>query len=732
METLRYYAQRLLPFFLAYFAYEAMEIGILAGLGSGSEPCNTASLLALLNETVVSFLFSILPYLLYLLALPQDFHGSRSDKSVTLALFSLYCLANAAEELAEVLSGDSFDLFARCLLQRPGQALGELARMPGFPQGALLALAIVLASSLLFRRRLMPATAAPKAPARLLAAFLPTLAALILGQAQNSLEPAQAASGLYSDGLVSLFGGIFAFTAIPNLARIYAPPCEWLAGGMLLLLLLKTLRTCLLGKNAALPAQQGQLFPGTGKGVFRMQLICMLSTVLLLRLASLGLYPLMDTTEARYGEMARKMLETGNWLQPQFDYGIPFWGKPPLSFQASALAMQLFGANAFAARLAPFAATIGIGLLFYCWPFAKQRTEQATTAFIILLTSAIGFVAAGAVMTDAFLTLGAMLAMVSFRQAVSAPDSPRRWGYLFFVGLAIGMLAKGPVILILCGGPIILWALLCRRWSDLRSRIPWGKGALLLLLLALPWYIAAERTTPGFLRYFIIGEHFERFVIKGWQGDLYGSGHARALGTIWLYAAEMFLPWTLLAPFLLRRTRRPRQPQQRQNDARCYLWLWGLFPLLFFTAARNILPAYVLPGIPAFCILLTDALWTRAETRSAIRQFIFMPAPILMLATLFALGGGFSRIEYRCDHDMLRAWDGASPLYYAANKATYSGQFYSAGKARALSPGQPPSTLSPGSFLAVPRASDLSAQLSASPDWRLVSSNRKWNLFHKQ
>lgn len=37
---------------------------------------------------------------------------------------------------------------------------------------------------------------------------------------------------------------------------------------------------------------------------------------------------------------------------------------------------------------------------------------------------------------------------------------------------------------------------------------------------------------------------------QGWQGDLYGSGHASPLGTIWLYGLTMFLPWTLLLPLL--------------------------------------------------------------------------------------------------------------------------------------------------------------------------------------
>ena len=62
-----------------------------------------------------------------------------------------------------------------------------------------------------------------------------------------------------------------------------------------------------------------------------------LGIVVALRLLTLGLYPLTDPTEARYAEMARKMLDTGNWLTPMFDVGVPFWGKPPLAFWMSAL-----------------------------------------------------------------------------------------------------------------------------------------------------------------------------------------------------------------------------------------------------------------------------------------------------------------------------------------------------------------------------------------------------------
>ena len=59
----------------------------------------------------------------------------------------------------------------------------------------------------------------------------------------------------------------------------------------------------------------------------------------------------MDSTEARYAEVARLMLATGNWITPQAELGVAFWGKPPLSTWLSAAAMALFGVNEFAVRL---------------------------------------------------------------------------------------------------------------------------------------------------------------------------------------------------------------------------------------------------------------------------------------------------------------------------------------------------------------------------------------------
>ena len=82
--------------------------------------------------------------------------------------------------------------------------------------------------------------------------------------------------------------------------------------------------------------------------------LILLGLLIVARLIGMGLLPLMDTTEARYAEIFRKMLEFGDWVTPWYDNGLPFWGEPPLSFWHTAASFKLFGVNEFAARLPNF------------------------------------------------------------------------------------------------------------------------------------------------------------------------------------------------------------------------------------------------------------------------------------------------------------------------------------------------------------------------------------------
>lgn len=369
-----------------------------------------------------------------------------------------------------------------------------------------------------------------------------------------------------------------------------------------------------------------------------------LMAVLALRLITLGLYPLTDSTEARYAEMARQMVVTGNWLTPMFDAetATPFWGKPPLSFWLSALPVALLGASEFSVRLGPLLALLSTlaSLLFWEHTFQYPRGQSAgfirtagvaPVAALVLLSTPLGFIAGGAVMTDMAMVAGTTLAMVAFKRSViDAPGPgahPTPWRWLFFVGLAVGLLAKGPVSVVLTGLALFGWWLLRRRGQlallqQAWQRLPWVRGLLLTAVLTVPWYLLAERATPGFLNYFLVGEHWHRFTQAGWKGDLYGVAHAQPKGRIWLFAVVCTVPWLLLWPvwaWLARRSGSApiAQTSAKGTEVHSYLWAWALAPCVFFTMSGNILPAYVLPGLPAFALLVAST-WSRWATASRV------------------------------------------------------------------------------------------------------------------
>ncbi|MDI1353080.1 MAG: phospholipid carrier-dependent glycosyltransferase, partial [bacterium] len=300
---------------------------------------------------------------------------------------------------------------------------------------------------------------------------------------------------------------------------------------------------------------------------------CALGFLFFCRLVANYFIPLNDTTEARYGEIARKMIETGNWVTLQHDYGIPFWAKPPLSTWLTALSMQLFGVNEFAARLP--ALLLSLGMLWLIWDIAKKQGDRfaALMTILILASTLFFFLDAGTVMTDPALIFCTTLCFVAFWHALT--DGHKLWSYLFFIGLGLGLLAKGPIALVLVGLPLFFWVVFNNKWKALWQKLPWFSGIGLLVLIALPWYVLAELRTPGFLNYFIIGEHINRFLTPGWSGDKYGIAHYAPKGMIWVFALIGFFPWNLVSGiWLVRYFNQFKLSASIDNGWLSYLFLW--------------------------------------------------------------------------------------------------------------------------------------------------------------
>lgn len=407
----------------------------------------------------------------------------------------------------------------------------------------------------------------------------------------------------------------------------------------------------------------------------------------LVRLLTLGAYPLFDNTEARYAEIARKMVETHNWVTPQYGYGVPFWGKPPLSTWATAASFLLFGVNEFGARISSFLFAALTVWLVYRLAAGRGDKAKALAAAMVMATTALFFVAGGGVMTDPALVLGTTLSMVSFWIAVKGEGkSSRIWGYLFFVGLGIGLLAKGPVAMVLTLFPVGVFVAWKRQWPAAWPRMPWLSGIMLMTFIALPWYLAAERATPGFLKYFIVGEHWERFTNSGWRGDLYGTAHSRPHGIIWLYWLGATFPWCFVfIGTLLRRSGRAKA--LIAEDWTSYLLLWAVTPMLFFSLAGNILWTYVLPGIPAFALLVSELLGPEIPSCNGRSRWLLASAgltiPLVFAAIVLIVSPReavkVSQKDVVSEYREARTSQ-ASRLVYLY-KRPYSAEFYSNGRA---------------------------------------------------
>ncbi len=417
--------------------------------------------------------------------------------------------------------------------------------------------------------------------------------------------------------------------------------------------------------------------------------ICMV--LMLLRAATLPMYPLTDRTESRYGEIARAMATDGDWVTPRLQ-GEPFWGKPPLATWAQAAGIFVLGPTEFATRLPAWLAALLTLLVVWRTGVALAGPTAGIASAVVFASMPLTLFMAGAVMTDPFLVLGTAVSMYGILASTgdhaphhSARRSPWRVAAIVAVGLAIASLAKGPVGLVFGGAPFLAMTL----FPEGRRRLsawPWVRCLVLLGLLVLPWYIAAEVRTPGFLRYFLVGEHVERFLNPSWSGDLYGGTHPRPRGTIWLYLLLGVGPWVpAMLSALWQGCRGGRLRSLPARPRYVALGVACLLPLALFTLAGSILPTYVYPVLPALCVLIgahlaNSGLVSRARWRNFLRtpQLVAFTMCVIVPALAFVPDTVWDGATQR---RILKDVDADVVIYGRPITTLYSASFYSRGTA---------------------------------------------------
>jgi len=318
----------------------------------------------------------------------------------------------------------------------------------------------------------------------------------------------------------------------------------------------------------------------------------------------IGRFGLIGADEPRYAQVAREMLERRDWVTPTLG-GQAWLEKPPLYYWQAMAVYSVIGVNDVAARI-PSAIDATVLVVAVYLFFRRFRAGVEVDAALITASCAAVIGYARAASMDIALAAAFSIGMLSWW--AWREKGKKRFLTLFYVCIALGTLAKGPVAPFLAAVGIMLFALATREFRIV-LRTAWLPGILLFCAIALPWYFAVQLRNPQFFREFILEHNLARF-----SSDLYH--HRQPLWYYFPVTVLALMPWTVYVIVALFEPVRRWWAQRREVlpepdlewQFRVFACCWLMVPVAFFSISQSKLPGYILPAIPAGAVLLATYL----------------------------------------------------------------------------------------------------------------------------
>jgi 4-amino-4-deoxy-L-arabinose transferase-like glycosyltransferase len=312
----------------------------------------------------------------------------------------------------------------------------------------------------------------------------------------------------------------------------------------------------------------------------------------------LSYFGLVGADEPRYAQVAREMLNRHDWITPTLG-GKSWLEKPVLYYWQAIVAYRIFGISDWAARL-PSAVDATL-MVFAVYIFLRRFPPGFQLDGALIAASSAGVVGfARAASTD--MPLAAMFTIAMLAWYAWYESRSRSYLALFYLFLGLGVLAKGPVALLLAAVIIMLFTTLKRELGRLWQTL-WIPGIAIFLAAVLPWYVAVQIRNHEFFRVFILEHNFARF----------GSSLYHHAQPFWYYLPVVMLallPWTVFAIVAVSEEvsawRRQKRDAGSDDNLSFYLLIWLIVPVAFFSISQSKLPGYILPAVPAGSLLVAE------------------------------------------------------------------------------------------------------------------------------
>ncbi|QEE31282.1 phospholipid carrier-dependent glycosyltransferase [Terriglobus albidus] len=363
----------------------------------------------------------------------------------------------------------------------------------------------------------------------------------------------------------------------------------------------------------------------------------------------------MDDVDAVQAQIARTMLESGDWVTARLD-GVAYLEKSPLIYWMMAGSFRVFGVHDWAARI-----PLALSVVLLCWVTYRfgrwAMGEQAGVFSGVALATSVGlYLFTRIQIPDAVLTLTIAVTLWAWMRLQEPEEAnPRAWAILMGFALGCGLLLKGLIAIVFPLGAGLLYMAATRQlWSGAtwKRLQPW-LVLLVMMVVAAPWHVLATLWNPpyfafsmhsgpgeyhGFFWFYFFNEHLLRFLNLRYPRDY--NTVPRAL--FWVLNLAWLFPWSAFLPGAVKLS---YNRGSRAGRLRLMLLCWIGVVMVFFTFSTT-QEYYSMPIYPALALLagaaIAEGRWVRAGRWFTVAIFgslaIVLGTVLFMAARLPAKG----------------------------------------------------------------------------------------------
>ena len=353
----------------------------------------------------------------------------------------------------------------------------------------------------------------------------------------------------------------------------------------------------------------------------------------------LGSWGVTESSEARYAEISREMLETKHWLMPQY-LQILHFDKPLMTYWITAAGLKIFGNNAFGVRFfLQIAYLLQIFLVFKITRELFENKNLATYAAIIYCGIPLVLISIRNLTTDAYLNTFSLLAILCYIKYYK--HSEKTWLYLFFTAIGLTIFTKGPFGVLLPLLAIYPIKQLLKPLKDNTSlkikNIHIFLGIFLSIIIGGWWFFYLLMSSPEFYNFLIIEQLINRVT------NAQAMKRSETIGYYFI-----LLPLFILPMFSLFSGSLNRYLRQEAGGLKWLIVMTIIVPLLLFSISSSKLILYILPISPFIAIISAHYLYNLdPEKVKKHFTYIFSIYSLITIAIVLLCFNLIPKIDYQ-------------------------------------------------------------------------------------